>query len=161
MTGFLFCQLVSTVQSLISLLLFRRPYSYELPPPTYDRGASPLVNSALSDQSGNNCIFPPSNKRSLSRRAKVKYGVRSPNFIWAPVYSCTHWLRPCNSPPPLPPHLGSYTRALLVIQDRRHLFVTPCRRVRSCVLPAVVRGPAEASVRCVGPPMMMTTMMRP
>jgi hypothetical protein len=27
---------------------------------------------------------------------------------------------------PLPPHLGSYTRALLVSQDRRHLFVTPC-----------------------------------
>jgi hypothetical protein len=26
---------------------------------------------------------------------------------------------------PPPPHLGSYTRALLVSQDRRHLFVTP------------------------------------
>ncbi len=26
---------------------------------------------------------------------------------------------------PAPPHLGSYTRALLVSQDRRHLFVTP------------------------------------
>jgi hypothetical protein len=26
--------------------------------------------------------------------------------------------------PPLPPHLGSYTRALLVSQDRQHLFVT-------------------------------------
>ncbi len=38
----------------------------------------------------------------------------------------THWLIPRNSrPPPLPPHLGSYTRALLVSQDRRHLFVTP------------------------------------
>ncbi len=31
--------------------------------------------------------------------------------------------------PPLPPHFGSsYTRALLVSQDRRHLFVTPCSR---------------------------------
>jgi hypothetical protein len=31
------------------------------------------------------------------------------------------------TPPPssLPPHMGSYTRALLVSQDRRHLFVTP------------------------------------
>jgi hypothetical protein len=29
------------------------------------------------------------------------------------------------SPPP-PPHMGSYTRALLASQDRRHLFVTPC-----------------------------------
>ncbi len=27
--------------------------------------------------------------------------------------------------PPSLPHLGSYTRALLVSQDRRHLFVTP------------------------------------
>ncbi len=27
--------------------------------------------------------------------------------------------------PPLSPHLGSYTRALLVSQDRRHLFLTP------------------------------------
>ncbi len=27
--------------------------------------------------------------------------------------------------PSLPPHLGSYTRALLVNQDRRHLIVTP------------------------------------
>jgi hypothetical protein len=55
------------------------------------------------------------------------HGVRSTKFIWAPVNSCTHWLRvkPRNSPP-LPLHLGSYTRALLVSQDRRHLFVTPC-----------------------------------
>ncbi len=31
--------------------------------------------------------------------------------------------------PLLPPHLGSYTMALLVSQDRRHLFVTPwCAR---------------------------------
>ncbi len=41
------------------------------------------------------------------------------------VYSCAHGLRPRNTPPPLPPHWGSNTRALLVSQDRRHLFVTP------------------------------------
>jgi hypothetical protein len=42
------------------------------------------------------------------------------------VHRRTHWLRPRNSPPPpLPPHWGSYTRALLVSQDSRHLFVTP------------------------------------
>ncbi len=29
---------------------------------------------------------------------------------------------------PSPPHLGSYTRTLLVSQDRRHLFVTPCKK---------------------------------
>ncbi len=39
------------------------------------------------------------------------------------VRSCIHWLRPRNPPPP---HLGSYTRTLLVSQGRRHLFVTPC-----------------------------------
>jgi hypothetical protein len=33
----------------------------------------------------------------------------------------------CGDPAtPSPPHLGLYTRALLVSQDRRHLFVTPC-----------------------------------
>ncbi len=35
-----------------------------------------------------------------SAGAWVKYGVKSPMFFWAPVYSCTHWLRPCNFPPP-------------------------------------------------------------
>ncbi len=39
------------------------------------------------------------------------------------VHSCTHWLWPRNSP--LPPHLDSYTRALLVSKERRHLFATP------------------------------------
>jgi hypothetical protein len=33
-------------------------------------------------------------------------------------------LRP-RKPLPLAPHLGLYTRALLVSKDRRHLFVTP------------------------------------
>ncbi len=35
----------------------------------------------------------------------VKYGVRSQKFIWAPVYSCTHWLRPL-PPPPHPSAFG-------------------------------------------------------
>ncbi len=37
------------------------------------------------------------------------------------AHICTLWLRPRHPPPP--PHLGSYTRALLVSKDRRHLFV--------------------------------------
>ncbi len=37
------------------------------------------------------------------------------------VHSCIHQLRPHN---PFPPHLGLYTGALLVSQDRRHLLVT-------------------------------------
>jgi hypothetical protein len=40
------------------------------------------------------------------------------------VHSCTHWLKPLDSPPPNS-HLGLFTRALMVSQDRRHLFVTP------------------------------------
>jgi hypothetical protein len=42
------------------------------------------------------------------------------------VHSCAHWLRPRNNPPP--PHLGSNTKALLVSQDRRHLFEALCHR---------------------------------
>jgi hypothetical protein len=44
---------------------------------------------------------------------------------------CTHWLRPRNTPPP---HLGSYKWALLVSQDRRHLFGTPYYRYIDAVL---------------------------
>ncbi len=50
------------------------------------------------------------------------------SFIWAPVNSCTHWLRLLYSPP----HLGSYTGALLVSENRRHLFVTPCPEHTPC-----------------------------
>jgi hypothetical protein len=53
------------------------------------------------------------------------------NLVGLHVHSCTHWSRPRNSqPPPQPPpltpplHLGSFTWALLVSQDRRHFFVT-------------------------------------
>jgi hypothetical protein len=31
---------------------------------------------------------------------RLNMGIRSPKFIWAPVYSCTHWLKPRDSPPP-------------------------------------------------------------
>jgi hypothetical protein len=40
------------------------------------------------------------------------------------VHSCTHWLRPRNSPPPS--HLDSYYEGAIGQQDRRHLLVTPC-----------------------------------
>ncbi len=56
--------------------------------------------------------------------------------LWS-YLSCVQlysWLKPRNNPPPPPPHLGSYTRALLVSQDRRHLFVAPCIQ-SSLVLP--------------------------
>jgi hypothetical protein len=58
---------------------------------------------------------------------QVKYGVRSPKFILGSM--CTALLigwDPATALPPIPPHLGSYTRALLVSQDRQYLFMTPC-----------------------------------
>ncbi len=39
------------------------------------------------------------------------------------VHSCTHWLRPRTPPPRIWAH--TRTRALLVSQERRHLFVNP------------------------------------
>ncbi len=60
----------------------------------------------------------------LHQLPKVKYGVRSPKFIWAP---CAQLYSLAETPhPPLPPHLGSYTRLLLGSQDRRHFFGKPC-----------------------------------
>jgi hypothetical protein len=56
---------------------------------------------------------------------KVKYGVRYPKFIWDPcaqLYSLAET-------PQFPPssHIWAHnTKGLLVSQDRRHLFVTPC-----------------------------------
>ncbi len=44
---------------------------------------------------------------------------------------CTHLAETPHPPPP--PHLGSYARSLLVSQNRRHLFVTPCQYKRVCI----------------------------
>jgi hypothetical protein len=35
--------------------------------------------------------------------SRYKYRVRSPKFIWAPLHSCTHWLR-------LPPRIWAHIR---------------------------------------------------
>jgi hypothetical protein len=62
-------------------------------------------------------------ERSLPHRLEVDLQSLFGLHVHCAVHSCTHWLRPRNLTPS-PPHLGSYTRALLVSQDRRHLFVT-------------------------------------
>jgi hypothetical protein len=54
-------------------------------------------------------------ENSASRR------VRSAKFIWAP---CAQLFSLAEAP-----HLGSYTIAILVSQERRHLFVTPVTNV--------------------------------
>jgi hypothetical protein len=63
-------------------------------------------------------------------RAQVKYGGRSPKFIWAPCHvMCTAVLIGWGpATPPLPSIWTHITRALLVSKDRRHLFVTTCTR---------------------------------
>jgi hypothetical protein len=58
----------------------------------------------------------------------IRYGFRSPKFIWAPCHVMRTAVligRDLPRNPPPPPHLDSYTRALLVNKYRRHLLVTP------------------------------------
>jgi hypothetical protein len=83
--------------------------------------------------------------------AKVKYGVRSPKLIWAPIaqlYSLAENLKP------LPPHMGSFTRALLVNQDRRHFFVALWERAEcfgvTVDLLMCERGGTQYSVHATG-----------
>jgi hypothetical protein len=70
------------------------------------------------------------------------------------VHSSTHWLRT----PSLLPHLGSYTRAPLVSQDRRHLFVTPCKKRKNGVYISlykymdIKRGTQEYKFKEMGKP---------
>ncbi len=57
----------------------------------------------------------------------VKYGLYLQSLFGLHVHSCTNVGWDPATPPPA--HLGSYTRALLVSQYRRRLFVTPCSSV--------------------------------
>ncbi len=83
-----------------------KPYEYESPCClVWVLGAYPKGQKII----GNYCV---------SHRLKMKLDLQS--LFGLHVHSCTHWLRPHNTPPP---HLDSYTRALLVSQDRWHLLV--------------------------------------
>jgi hypothetical protein len=66
-------------------------------------------------------------------RPSLKYGGRSPKFIWAQCHvMCTAVLIGWDpATPPFPPHCDSYTRALLVSKDRRHLSVTAWGRPKA------------------------------
>ncbi len=52
----------------------------------------------------------------LYHQHRLSMEVDLQNLFGHHVHSCTHWLRPRNSPSPFPPYLDSYTRALLVNQ---------------------------------------------
>ncbi len=77
-----------------------------------------LVASRLQEIYSSYCFLYISPEAYI--RLNMELDIRS--LFGLHVYSCTHWLRP--RPPP-PPDMSSYTRALLVSQDRRHLFVAP------------------------------------
>ncbi len=64
---------------------------------------------------------------SFSPSSSTNYGGRSPKFIWAPCHvMCTAVLIDWDpATPPSPCIWIRITRALLVSEDRRHLFVTP------------------------------------
>ncbi len=76
---------------------------------------------------GTSWTFCPLDDVSLTdvSRPQVKYGVRSQMFTWAPCVQL-YSLAETPATTPLPPNLSPYTRSLLVSQDGRHLYVTPC-----------------------------------
>jgi hypothetical protein len=63
----------------------------------------------------------------------MKWDLHSLFGLHAQLYSLDKTQQP---PPPPPPHLGSYKRVLLVSQDRRRLFVTPCSLYLPSPLPS-------------------------
>ncbi len=75
-------------------------------------------------------MWPKTSLTTHERKSEVKYGVRSPYFIWASGAQLYSLAETQQLLPPPPPHLGSYMRSLLVSEDRRHFFVTPWREWR-------------------------------
>jgi hypothetical protein len=68
--------------------------SSELGPPHPHPQAS-VANPPLGSRGETHSLAWEGGKQfRRSDRPKVKYGVRYPKFIWAPVYSCNHWMRP-------------------------------------------------------------------
>jgi hypothetical protein len=92
------------------------------PPPPPSRGIS--VNFICVADSSSCTVYPGLNMELRSLQSFFGFCVQ--------LYS----LAETPATPPLPQHLGSYTRALLVSQDRQHLFGTPCwNRVLPLPLP--------------------------
>jgi hypothetical protein len=60
--------------------------------------------------------------KTLIHRLNMEVDLQSLFGFCVQLYSLTE----TPQPRPHPPHLGSYTKALFVRLERRHLFVTPC-----------------------------------
>jgi hypothetical protein len=86
----------------------------------------------------------------LNQGGWVKYGERSTKFIWAPVYSCTHFQRHRNLPPPHPA-FGLIYEGAIGHQGRRHLFVTPWFSPSKCIMfsNAGDTMPRETHLACI------------
>jgi hypothetical protein len=69
------------------ILLFSLAEAPQLPPPL--RIWAPIRGRYWSGKERRHLFVTPGEN-----------GVRSPKFVWAPVYSCTHWLKLLNSPHP-------------------------------------------------------------
>ncbi len=85
-----------------------------------------IINFNLTDgESRLKCDNDGKNHDGQVHRLNMEIDLQSLFWLLCTTVLCTHWLRSATSPPP--PHSGSDTRALLVSQDRRHLFyfVTP------------------------------------
>ncbi len=84
-----------------------------------------FINCFLEFQfaSGSYSIFPLIKMVKIGHRLNMELDLQSLFDLHA--HSCTHWLRRPHNQTPSLQHLGSYTRALSVSQDRQHLFLTP------------------------------------
>jgi hypothetical protein len=88
------------------------------------RGGGRGYGSLLHSRTQTTACTPEGGHRArLSGREEVSFYLLPLTLYAHKPFPSAHWPRPHNSPPP---HLGSYARALLVSQDRRHLFITPC-----------------------------------
>jgi hypothetical protein len=85
-------------------------------------GIQDLGSGMGKNQNPGSGINIPDPQHWINHRLNTELDLQS--LFGLHVHNCTHCLRPRN-PPPLLLHLASYTRVLLVSQDRRHLFVTP------------------------------------
>jgi hypothetical protein len=76
--------------------------------------------------------YPKPYQDCLVHRLNMELDLQSLFHIWAPAYSCTHWLRPRNSPlPRIWAHIrGRYRIGLEVRLPYRYLFDQDYKRIR-------------------------------
>ncbi len=100
-----------------------------------------LATDEFNTDKQSSCVW----SMSCPHRLNMELDIQS--LFGLHVHSSTNWLRPRKPPPP---HLGSYTMALLVNQERRHLFVSPgCPITVSQSLCCLITCKIAASLNCL------------